>query len=364
MDSTKGESVVEAKRAQTDRARLSHLMAGTQLEDAGLHSYRSFHLMAQSILVAVGAILCTKIPESSTPSAVAIAFFGFFAVAVHSWVVMRRIIRRRQEEVNWWLDEMQKVERGLAEEDQFWTRYRAELYSRFPHSIRVDLAKLDWWLLSIWVLLFILTMIFLFNGLGFAGSPPMSLNTSQTVFMLFFAIFWGAIANVQPRWKAFQFPLLRTVKPQVKKRCALAIVLLNLAPLGYFLLIMWILGKVSSGATVWHHLLVGISPAFGVFGLYRFWLGKIESSPGTYYKSKRVADGHADAATDGLEEKFWHVEPIYRQKFSKPSDPPKPEEDSSLPVIDIGIDRGRANLYAGILYLVFVAIVLLVFWPR
>src|SRR5204863_340106 len=35
----------------------------------------------------------------------------------------------------------------------------------------------------------------------------MSMNAPQTVFGLFFAIFWGLVANAQVQWKAFDWPL-------------------------------------------------------------------------------------------------------------------------------------------------------------
>jgi len=38
-------------------------------------------------------------------------------------------------------------------------------------------------------------------------TPLTSLNAPQTVFCLFYAIFWGLVANAQIRWKAFDWPL-------------------------------------------------------------------------------------------------------------------------------------------------------------
>jgi len=50
--------------------------------------------------------------------------------------------------------------------------------------------------------------------------------TEQQVFMLFFAITWGALANVQPRWKAFQWPLLGRHRPATN-RVVLSFLCLN-----------------------------------------------------------------------------------------------------------------------------------------
>ena len=54
----------------------------------------------------------------------------------------------------------------------------------------------------------------------------MPIEPLQQVFMLFYAIFWGAIANVQPRWKPFQWHLFFAV-PQARRRAIAALVLLN-----------------------------------------------------------------------------------------------------------------------------------------
>src|ERR1035437_2709521 len=38
------------------------------------------------------------------------------------------------------------------------------------------------------------------------SDPITGLNAPQTVFCLFYAIFWGLVANAQIRWKAFDWP--------------------------------------------------------------------------------------------------------------------------------------------------------------
>jgi hypothetical protein len=61
----------------------------------------------------------------------------------------------------------------------------------------------------------------------------MKADSLQNIFMVFFAILWGALATVQPRWRAFRWPLIFRV-PKVGYRLALAILLLNVAPIIYF----------------------------------------------------------------------------------------------------------------------------------
>src|SRR5471030_1069716 len=110
---------------------------------------------------------------------------------------------------------------------------------------------------------------------------PLALNTSQQVFMLFYAIFWGTIANAQPRWRAFHFPLVRKMR-HVKRRAILSFLLLNLCPLLLFVYVLWPL----HGIAIDQNLIVGslrllqsVVPAFAVFGLYRLWIGIVEKWP-------------------------------------------------------------------------------------
>ena len=73
----------------------------------------------------------------------------------------------------------------------------------------------------------------------------MKINAYQ-VFMLFFAIFWSAVANVQPRWKPFQFPLMLRFG-HVFRRVVLAVLVLNILPILYFGLVLWCLYRRDSG---------------------------------------------------------------------------------------------------------------------
>jgi len=75
----------------------------------------------------------------------------------------------------------------------------------------------------------------------------MALKTHQEVFMVFFAIFWGLIANVQPRWKAFQWPLMFKLGV-VTRRVLLAFFVMDILPVVYFGLTLWIIdGRAPNG---------------------------------------------------------------------------------------------------------------------
>jgi len=123
----------------------------------------------------------------------------------------------------------------------------------------------------------------------------MQFRENQLVFMAFFAIFWGVIANVRPRWKAFQFPLI--FKPGLRwnvfPRVCLALLVLNLLPIVYFGYVIYVtslagMGPVEGDTTllaVTKILVQGVLPALGMLGIYRPWPGIIELKADLFYKS-------------------------------------------------------------------------------
>ena len=161
--------------------------------------------------------------------------------------------------------------------------------------------------------------------------------TEYEVFMLFFAIIWGTVANVQPRWKAFQWPLLCRHRPATH-RVILSVLLLNVAPLLLFAYVFWALRHhtASEPEPILHLIIHGILPAFGVFGCYRLWLATVEAWPATFYSAK-----------GGVDAKYQHAEPTYRTEVVM-RDPSKPE----LPVVDLGPDTACPNFIAAIGYLI------------
>lgn len=119
------------------------------------------------------------------------------------------------------------------------------------------------------------------------------MNETQTVFALFFAIFWGAVANVQPRWKAFQLPMVHF--PRVRTRVLLSFLFLNLLPLVFFGYTLWMLqGPATSNMewTVWKSaklILRGVIPAFAIFGFYHLWIGIVERKSTVFYYQNQDA---------------------------------------------------------------------------
>ena len=118
------------------------------------------------------------------------------------------------------------------------------------------------------------------------------MNVTQTIFTVFFAIFWGTAWGALPRWKAFQWPLVFAVK-QVRHRLVLSILVLNVCPLAFFGLALWGLSGPNYDVICWNLctvvklILHGVVPAFATFGFYRLWLGIVELNPRLFYVRNR-----------------------------------------------------------------------------
>lgn len=117
------------------------------------------------------------------------------------------------------------------------------------------------------------------------------MNDAQQIFAVFYAIFWGGVFSVSARWKPFNFGAIfdKEVK-NVTKRISLALLILNVLPILYFVIIFYCLKTNPFKGECWINIsamvLSGIIPAFGIFGFYRLWLGIIEKDPSKYYLDK------------------------------------------------------------------------------
>lgn len=160
-------------------------------------------------------------------------------------------------------------------------------------------------------------------------------NGVQAIFLVFYAIFWGAIFSVQPRWKAFHWPLFFRAPHQARYRTLISVLILNLVPILFFLFGMWALGKPSlvnpSGWLLSWEYVRAVVAAFAIFGIFRIWLGIIELWPECFY-----------APIDKIPEKYRHVEPTFRRDG---------ERTMGAFAVDLGIDTGCPNVLSGLIYL-------------
>ena len=104
------------------------------------------------------------------------------------------------------------------------------------------------------------------------------------------------MSNVQPRWKAFHWPVFFSREfPTVKKRVLLSCFWLNLVPVVYFLMVVHRLHSASlsekTDADALGLVIYGVVPAFAIFGFCRLWLATAEWRPRTFYGSKGLKAG-------------------------------------------------------------------------
>lgn len=175
------------------------------------------------------------------------------------------------------------------------------------------------------------------------------MNDVQTVFALFFAIFLGTVANVQPRWKAFNWPMLgRKVLPpvqraRVRNRLLLALACFDVAPVLYFAFALCILKGDAATHTIPQIVLHGVVPAFAAFAFYRLWLSAVEYKPAKYYCAQQVdLPERLRSATQPV------IEPTMCDLNLKP---------------EVSCETTGINLLVAVAYLVVASVFLIVRWP-
>jgi hypothetical protein len=123
-----------------------------------------------------------------------------------------------------------------------------------------------------------------------------AMNDAQTIFAVFYAIFWGGVFSVLSRWKPFNHGLIfnkdKKEIEHISKRIRLSLLILNILPLIYFVGIFYILGlkgnlcklQKDCGIDVSAMVLSDVIPAFAILGFYRLFIGIVEYNPTKYYK--------------------------------------------------------------------------------
>lgn len=112
------------------------------------------------------------------------------------------------------------------------------------------------------------------------------MNDAQIIFTLFFAISWGIVSNVLPRWKPFHYAV--AFKPTLK-RLALSWAMLNFLPWILFVCVLGLLARQSAEVKDWHSLsnlwliLRAVFPGLIPFGSYHLWLAIVHAKPMSFY---------------------------------------------------------------------------------
>ena len=106
---------------------------------------------------------------------------------------------------------------------------------------------------------------------------------NESVFALFFAIFWGGVMNVSGRWRMFQ-PLVCDWR--ILNRFALSLVMMVLLPIFYFALQLRCVGAGPDASTSTLATFAAVLPSLGVFIFYRSWMAIVEWRPHWFYWSR------------------------------------------------------------------------------
>jgi hypothetical protein len=118
------------------------------------------------------------------------------------------------------------------------------------------------------------------------------MNESQTVFTVLFAISWGNISNVLPRWKPFHEALVWKIR-EVTWRFIVAVIFMNLVPWIFLAWVLFLLqgpGLTQGEWTVSNALRLILSamvPGLIPFGCYRFWLAINQKFSSSFYLPTR-----------------------------------------------------------------------------
>jgi hypothetical protein len=136
-----------------------------------------------------------------------------------------------------------------------------------------------------------------------------SVNAAQTVFSLFYAIFWGALANVWPKWKAFDWSLLveASERSYARRRCVLSVALLNIVPILFFVPVFAHLGGWNSDCPqwlVWLRLMVCMLQPFVLIGLYWLWVAVVQRHRSKFYPAPLPQERYTAIREVDLNSKF------------------------------------------------------------
>jgi hypothetical protein len=115
-----------------------------------------------------------------------------------------------------------------------------------------------------------------------------TVNAAQTVFSLFYAITWGALTNVWPRWRAFDWSLTKidSERRYVWRRCVLSVSLLNIVPILFFVIVFVQLGSWKSNSPqwlAWLRLFFSMLQPFFLIGVYWVWVAVVQRFRSKFY---------------------------------------------------------------------------------
>ncbi len=100
-----------------------------------------------------------------------------------------------------------------------------------------------------------------------------TLNNAQTIFTFFYAIYFATTTTLTGKFHPFDTPMMYKRKPKAFLRFITSFTLLNVAPLGYFVVTLkWLGNKALLLSDFWQMLLLLVLSLVG-FGFYRIYYG-------------------------------------------------------------------------------------------
>ncbi len=117
---------------------LNNLYTESGIQDNLLQSYRNFHLVMQSIFIAIGtgiSIMLITTNELKSFILMLIIHISVAFLAVYSLVKIRKVIIARGKDVDYWHNKIIEAEKKLESHNKYFTRFK--IYQKF-HRKNID----------------------------------------------------------------------------------------------------------------------------------------------------------------------------------------------------------------------------------
>jgi hypothetical protein len=99
------------------------------------------------------------------------------------------------------------------------------------------------------------------------------MNTAQTVFTVFYGLYFAAIVTITGPFRGFDTPAMYGGERRAWLRFAFSFALLNLAPLAYFVIVFDWLGPLQNFQVTYWSMVVLLILSLAGFGFYRIYFG-------------------------------------------------------------------------------------------
>ncbi len=183
------------------------------------------------------------------------------------------------------------------------------------------------------------------------------MNESQTVFTVLFAISWGTVSNVLPRWKPFHESLLWKIR-EVTWRFIVAFIFLNLVPWIFLAWVLFLLQGPSLAKDEWSsgsalRLILGaMVPGLIPFGCYRVWLAINQKFSSCFYvRTRKELAAHLWTIME--KNKALKLDKQWSNKFEEGSrcDSALDDLEPSLESLDLHLTGALENSLVGVAYI-------------